>query len=270
MSQRPGESSQGVTRQQTIPSYDAEDEEDEDEETVLQPPHIALSSKRRAASDGTRPARKLLQFSPPAPPASRRWLYTYTESSEQQIDLTVNKPSRVGPRSRSFFAIPDEYKELTSRAAEHVCFYTLFRNPMLNVEEIQQLLSVAWLKAQEETKEKLKRMKTANAYAHQRHFRANEITEIIFHKYFSNMKMCGNSDDTFFDSINEVFICLVTSAMRHCLKAWTTGVHLECPLPEIEDETTSVGKLKNATMITRPTMKITLTDKWKNMMEVMR
>ncbi|KAF8455731.1 hypothetical protein BGX38DRAFT_1257986 [Terfezia claveryi] len=242
-----------------------------------------------------------LQSSPPAPPASRRRLYTHTESSvsnlpsdgfnfdsetpqEQQIDLTVNKPSRVGPRSRSFFAIPDEYKELTSRAAEHVRFYTLFGNPMLNAEEIQQLLSVAWLKAQEETREKLKRMKTANAYlhsihsrtrahlvyeckhsivelfalnhlpqheiaervkyllfqdrficredgreAHQRHFHANEITEIIFRKYFSNMKMRGNSDDTFFDSINEVFICLVTSAMRHCLKAWTTGVYVEPP-----------------------------------------
>ncbi|KAF8458607.1 hypothetical protein BGX38DRAFT_1264868 [Terfezia claveryi] len=435
---------------QTIPSYDAEDEEDEDEETVLQPPHIALSSKQRVASDGTRPARKLciqyapsqtssfrLQSSPPAPPASRRRLHTHTESSmsnlpsdgfnfdsetpqEQQIDLTVNKPSRIGPRSRSFFAIPDEYKELTSRAAKHVCFYTLFGNPMLNAEEIQQLLSVAWLKTQEETREKLKRIKTANTYlhsihsrtrahlvyeckhsivelfalnhlpqheiaewvkyllfqdrfiyredgreAHQRHFCANEITEIIFRKYFSNMKMRGNSDDTFFDSINKVFICLVTSAMHHCLKAWTIGVYIEPPstgnfrydttvttykwfiatwnahpqkvrvlllaaikadigarlaatqqngslesdqplrisntsvfeaelvqelaelakskhlsqqrIPDIlqhknnavEDETTSVGKLKNVTMITRPTIKITLTDKWKNMIEVM-
>ncbi|KAF8430946.1 hypothetical protein BGX38DRAFT_1277516 [Terfezia claveryi] len=132
---------------QTIPSCDVEDKEDEDEETILQPPHIALSSKRHAASDRTRPTRKLciqyapsqtlssrLQSSPPAPPASRRRLHTHTESSvsnlpsdgfnfdsetpqEQQIDLTVNKPSRVGPQSRSFFAIPDEYKELTSRAA---------------------------------------------------------------------------------------------------------------------------------------------------------
>jgi len=39
--------------------------------------------------------------------------------------------------------------------------------------------------------------------------------------------MRGHFDDTFFDSINEVFICLVTSAMRHCLKAWTTGVYVE-------------------------------------------
>lgn len=39
--------------------------------------------------------------------------------------------------------------------------------------------------------------------------------------------MRGNIDDTFFDSINEVFICLVCSAMRHCLKAWRTGVYVE-------------------------------------------
>jgi hypothetical protein len=39
--------------------------------------------------------------------------------------------------------------------------------------------------------------------------------------------MRGHFDDNFFDSINEVFICLVCSAMRHCLKAWTTGVYAE-------------------------------------------
>ena len=39
-----------------------------------------------------------------------------------------------------------------------------------------------------------------------------EITEIIFRKYFASLKMCGNTDDTFFDSINKVFIYLMTSA----------------------------------------------------------
>ena len=34
-------------------------------------------------------------------------------------------------------------------------------------------------------------------------------------------------DDSFFHSINEVFICLVTSAMRHALQSWTTGVYVE-------------------------------------------
>ncbi|KAF8432910.1 hypothetical protein BGX38DRAFT_1276370 [Terfezia claveryi] len=41
--------------------------------------------------------------------------------------------------------------------------------------------------------------------------------------------MRRNFDETFFDSINEVFICLVTSAMCHCLKSWTTGVYVESP-----------------------------------------
>jgi hypothetical protein len=60
-------------------------------------------------------------------------------------------------------------------------------------------------------------------------FRATEITELIFRKYFAGRKMRGNTDDTFFDSINEVFICLVASALRHCLKAWTTGVYVDAP-----------------------------------------
>ncbi|RPB20013.1 hypothetical protein L211DRAFT_852720 [Terfezia boudieri ATCC MYA-4762] len=63
----------------------------------------------------------------------------------------------------------------------------------------------------------------------QRHFRPPEITENIFRKYLANIKMRGNYDENFFDSINEVFICLVTSAMCHCLKAWTTGIYVEPP-----------------------------------------
>ena len=52
--------------------------------------------------------------------------------------------------------------------------------------------------------------------------------------------MRGNFDDTFFDQINEVFICLVVSAMRHCLKAWRTGVFVETQ--EFKYETT-ISKL---------------------------
>ncbi|KAF8416449.1 hypothetical protein EV426DRAFT_705920 [Tirmania nivea] len=73
----------------------------------------------------------------------------------------------------------------------------------------------------------------------QRHFRAKEITEVIFRKYFSGTKMRGNFDDAFFNSINEVFICLVTSAMRHCLKGWITGSCEETPKShEFKYETT--------------------------------
>ena len=41
--------------------------------------------------------------------------------------------------------------------------------------------------------------------------------------------MRGNFDDTFFDSINKVFICLVTTAMYHYLKVWKTGIYIEPP-----------------------------------------
>ena len=63
-----------------------------------------------------------------------------------------------------------------------------------------------------------------------RHFKAPEITGIIFGKYFAGNKMRGHTDDRFFDSINEVFFCLVASAIRHVLKAWSTGVFIESTL----------------------------------------
>ena len=63
----------------------------------------------------------------------------------------------------------------------------------------------------------------------QRHFQAKQITELTFRKYFVGAKMSGNVDECFFDSINEVFICLVVSTMRHCLKAWQTGVFEQPP-----------------------------------------
>jgi len=51
-----------------------------------------------------------------------------------------------------------------------------------------------------------------------------EITELIFCKYFAGPKMMGNIDSFFFESLNQAFICLVVSAMCHCLKAWRTGI----------------------------------------------
>ena len=36
--------------------------------------------------------------------------------------------------------------------------------------------------------------------------------------------MRGNIEETFFDTINEVFICLVVSTIQHCLKSWVTEV----------------------------------------------
>ena len=44
--------------------------------------------------------------------------------------------------------------------------------------------------------------------------------------------MRWNIDETFFDRINEVFICLVASTIRHCLKSWVTGVYVEPSMNE--------------------------------------
>ncbi|KAF8433154.1 hypothetical protein BGX38DRAFT_1276210 [Terfezia claveryi] len=248
-------------------------------------------------SDAARPTRKVhIDYSAALIPSSRvrsshhRSLLAeggciLTPHLEDGPDRMAKKPSRVGPRSRSFFTIPEQYKELTTRAASHVHCYTLFANLMLNAEEIQQLLSVSWIKAQEDTGQELERVKIANMHlrsihsrtrshlvyeckhniievfglsklpqheiakqvkylllkdrlicradgreTHQRHFRASEITDVIFCKYFASVKMHRNFDETFFDSINEVFICLVTSAMRPCLKSWTTGVYVKPPI----------------------------------------
>ncbi|KAF8422310.1 hypothetical protein BGX38DRAFT_1147315 [Terfezia claveryi] len=291
-----------------------EDEEDEDEETGLQPPHLAQSSKQRAASDGARPTRKVrIDYSTPLPPSStahplssrqrssppplsagREQLRTessvsglslsnalsdrFSLDSEDQIQLDhkVPKPPRVGPKSRSFFTIPEQYKELTSRAASHVRDYTLFGNLMLNAEEIQQLLSLRSIHSRTRSHlvyeckysivelfglNKLSQSEIAiqvnyllvqdrficrenGRETHQRYFRATEIREIIFRKYFVMIKMRGNFDATFFDSINEVFICLVASAMRHCLKTWTTGVYVEPPKTEVFKYDTTVTTYK--------------------------
>ena len=41
--------------------------------------------------------------------------------------------------------------------------------------------------------------------------------------------MKGNKDPTFLNKINGVFICFVTAALGHCLKAWKTGKYVVGP-----------------------------------------
>jgi len=54
-------------------------------------------------------------------------------------------------------------------------------------------------------------------------FRASEIVTVIYESFFQRPKMRGNLDMKFFDNINPVFICLVTAALRHCLKELKGG-----------------------------------------------
>ena len=61
----------------------------------------------------------------------------------------------------------------------------------------------------------------------QNRFRAQEIPELIFRKYFSGPKMRGIRDPSFIERINAQFICLVCSVIQHNLKAHRTGQYLE-------------------------------------------
>lgn len=54
-------------------------------------------------------------------------------------------------------------------------------------------------------------------------FWAKEIVEVIYNKFFAGKKMRGYRDSKFHEKINGVFICLVSSALRHCLKHWAMG-----------------------------------------------
>ena len=46
---------------------------------------------------------------------------------------------------------------------------------------------------------------------------------VIYQRYYKDKKKQGHREPDFMNQINGVFICLITSAIRHCLKAWRTG-----------------------------------------------
>jgi len=58
-------------------------------------------------------------------------------------------------------------------------------------------------------------------------FRAREIVQLIHGIYFLRPKMRGNRDVEFFASINDTFICLIATAIQHCLKEWRSGTLME-------------------------------------------
>jgi len=53
--------------------------------------------------------------------------------------------------------------------------------------------------------------------------------------------MRGNRDETFFDSINAIFVCFIATTTQHCLKEWRTG-KAPTELVEFKYET-ATGKL---------------------------
>ena len=69
-----------------------------------------------------------------------------------------------GIRSRSFFQISDEYKDITLRAAAQIQSYTSFENPILKAEELSLLFPEAWEKAKKETGKMVERTKVIDSH----------------------------------------------------------------------------------------------------------
>jgi hypothetical protein len=136
-------------------------------------PHLA-GSKRRHSSDERRPRKLHIQYNRPNASGSSDRVskpinqsmtnifliilqsspslddFIIQDEAQQNEALVIERPHRVGPRSRSFFTIPDIYKDVTLRAASLVKHYTWFENPMLTASEIAQLVTETWDAAQEE------------------------------------------------------------------------------------------------------------------------
>ena len=53
-------------------------------------------------------------------------------------------------------------------------------------------------------------------------FRAEEIVAVIYQRYYNNFRKQGSCDSDFLHNINGMFICFVTTAIRHYLKALKT------------------------------------------------
>jgi len=46
---------------------------------------------------------------------------------------------------------------------------------------------------------------------------------LIYECHFQQLRMRGNRDETFFDSINAVFVYFVAATIQHCLTEWRIG-----------------------------------------------
>ena len=63
-----------------------------------------------------------------------------------------------------------------------------------------------------------------------------QIAKAIFIRYFDGKKKIGNHVPEFIEQFNNVFICLVTTVIFHCLKSWESGV-LDSGGPDFKSDT---------------------------------
>ena len=86
------------------------------------------------------------------------------ESVSQDCPQGRIEMPRHGIRSRSFFQISDEYKDITLWAAAQISSYTYFENPMHKAEALRLLIQDAWEKAKKETGKMVERTKVIDSH----------------------------------------------------------------------------------------------------------
>ncbi|KAI5845881.1 hypothetical protein DFP73DRAFT_594071 [Morchella snyderi] len=57
-------------------------------------------------------------------------------------------------------------------------------------------------------------------------FLAPEIIDILYYKYFDGVRMRGVKDPEFLEQITPTFICLISTAIWHGIRAWSTGTYV--------------------------------------------
>ncbi|KAH0604178.1 uncharacterized protein H6S33_007209 [Morchella sextelata] len=59
------------------------------------------------------------------------------------------------------------------------------------------------------------------------HFLVPEIIDILYFKYFDGVRMRGVRDPEFLERITPTLICLLSTAIWHGVRAWSTGSYLK-------------------------------------------
>ncbi|KAI5839937.1 hypothetical protein DFP73DRAFT_598206 [Morchella snyderi] len=58
-------------------------------------------------------------------------------------------------------------------------------------------------------------------------FLAPEIIDILYYKYFDGVRMRGVKDSEFLERITPTFICLISTAIWHGIRVWSTGTYMK-------------------------------------------
>ncbi|KAI5839098.1 hypothetical protein DFP73DRAFT_530375 [Morchella snyderi] len=82
-------------------------------------------------------------------------------------------------------------------------------------------------------------------------FLAPEIIDILYYKYFDGVRMRGVKDPEFLEWITPTFICLISTAIWHGIRAWSTGTYVKPDHFQSQNENVVSNHPRSLTAITR-------------------